>query len=137
MLETEHLRSEISSISDTLPLDGHRNQDRLSKADRETIAQFRHCLTAKVPIVDLYLFGSRARGDAEPDSDFDMFIVLDVNTPNCLPELRQQIDDVAWEVGFEKNRIISTIVTTPYQLKYGAMGANPLIQQIEQEGIRI
>jgi uncharacterized protein len=51
-------------------------------------------------------------------------------------ELRRRISEIAWEVGFEADRVISTIVTTRDQLEHGAMGANPLILNIEREGIR-
>jgi hypothetical protein len=29
----------------------------------------------------------------------------------CTPELRQRISEIAWEVGFELDRVISTVVT--------------------------
>jgi predicted nucleotidyltransferase len=48
-------------------------------------------------VLDLRVFGSRARGDAAPDSDLDVFIELD----GCDPELRQRISEIGWEVGFE------------------------------------
>lgn len=34
------------------------------------------------------LFGSRARGDAGPDSDFDLLVILDAAPPNELRSLR-------------------------------------------------
>ena len=41
-----------------------------------------------------------------------------------------------WEVGFEMDRVISTVVTTRTELERGAMGANPLVLNVEREGIR-
>ena len=103
-------------------------------ADRDLriAREFRRRLAAIAPVRDLRVFGSRARGDAAPGSDLDLFIELDEATP----ELRKQISEIAWEVGFERGRVISTLVATRDELERGAMGANPLILSIEREGIR-
>jgi len=85
-----------------------------------------------VPVLNLRVFGSRARGDAAPDLGLDVFIELE----GCTPELRQRISEVAWEVGFEMGRVITTVVTTRAELEHGARGVNPLVLNVEKEGIR-
>jgi predicted nucleotidyltransferase len=104
----------------------------LTETDRHIAREFQHRLANIVPILDLRVFGSRARGDAVPDSDLDVFIEVEA----CTPELRKRISEVAWEVGFEMERIISTVVTTRHELEHGAMGANPLVLTVEREGVR-
>jgi predicted nucleotidyltransferase len=104
----------------------------LIEADRRIAREFQRRLAALAPVLDLRVFGSRARGDATPDSDLDVFIQLEEVTP----ELRQRISEIAWEVGFETGRVISTVVTTRAELELGAMGANPLILDIKREGVR-
>jgi uncharacterized protein len=104
----------------------------LGEADRRIAREFRRRLSGIAPIVDLRVFGSRARGDAAPDSDLDLFIELE----HANPEMRQRISEIAWEVGFEMDRVISTVVTTRDDLEHGAMGANPLVLDVEREGVR-
>jgi len=104
----------------------------LTTTDRQIAREFRRRLEAIAPLLDLRVFGSRARGNAAPDSDMDVFIELEEFTP----ELRQRISEIAWEVGFEMDRVISTVVTTRAELEHGAMGANPLVLNVEQEGVR-
>ncbi len=105
----------------------------LTSTDRHIAREFLRRLAAIAPVQELRVYGSRARGDAAPDSDLDVFIVLDA----CSPELRRRISELAWEVGFELDRIISTVVTTPAELEHGAMGANPLYFNVQREGIRL
>lgn len=69
----------------------------LTKADRQIVREFQRRLADIAPVLDLRVFGSRARGEAAPDSDLDVFIELE----KCTPELRQRISEIAWEVGFE------------------------------------
>lgn len=64
--------------------------------------------------------------------DLDVFIELEEYSP----ELRQRISELPWEVGFEMDRVITTEVTTRAELEHGAMAANPLVLNIEREGLR-
>ena len=44
-------------------------------------------------LVALYLFGSRARGDHEPDSDVDVAVVLDQKLPDSFEVTREIVED--------------------------------------------
>jgi len=104
----------------------------LSERDRRIARELRHRLASIVPMLDLRVYGSRARGNAAPDSDLDVFVEVEDLTPG----LRRLISEIAWEVGFDADCVISTVVATRKQLEYGAMGASPLILNVEREGIR-
>jgi predicted nucleotidyltransferase len=101
--------------------------------DIQTALEFKRRAAAVVPIVQFSVFGSRARGDATAESDLDLFLVVD----RIDGDLRERISEVAWEVGFENDVVLSTFVITTEQLECGPLGVSPIVRQIEKEGIRL
>lgn len=103
----------------------------MTSRDRQTALEFKRRAAALMPIRQFRVFGSRARGDASAGSDLDVFLVVD----RIDPDLRERISEVAWEVGFENDVVLSTFVVTVKQLERGPMGVSPIVRQVEQEGI--
>jgi predicted nucleotidyltransferase len=101
----------------------------LASTDLRIVRQLKRRLIETTPVTRLVVYGSRARGDATPESDLDVYI----ETPSLSPGLRRRISEIAWEVSLERGVVISTLV---------ASGPNPLSGQpirlvIEKEGIVI
>lgn len=105
----------------------------LSPIDERIAAIFKRQLQKLVHPLDVRVFGSRARGDAAPDSDLDIYIELEEVTP----QLRDQISEAAWLVGFDHDCVISTFVVTREQLEHGALGASPLVASVMREGFAV
>jgi uncharacterized protein len=105
----------------------------MTAADREIARELRQRLAQGVQIEDFRVFGSRVRGEATPESNLDIYLVVTELTP----ALRRWIDEIAWKVGFDKDRVISTLVTTRRGLEQGPFGAQPVVCTIEREGIPV
>jgi predicted nucleotidyltransferase len=75
------------------------------------------------------LFGSWARGDAHPESDIDLLVVLrDMRSPWA--ELRR-MNDVAWHYSYANNTVLST---HPVDEKEFEEAATPLLRRVRVEG---
>lgn len=105
----------------------------MALGDKQTALEFKRRAAVLAPIRQLRVFGSRARGDATAESDLDVFLVVD----HIDADLREQISEIAWEVGFENDVVLSTFVVTVEQLERGPIGVSPIIRQIEKEGVRL
>jgi uncharacterized protein len=46
-------------------------------ADTELLQQCKRAIRSVVPDADVVLYGSRARGDAQDDSDYDLLVLVD------------------------------------------------------------
>ena len=65
-----------------------------------------------VPDAEIILFGSRARGTARPDSDWDVLVIVDA--PKLQP-VHRDIDYCLWDKGQQIGQEINTIVRTAAQ----------------------
>ena len=103
----------------------------LSEIDRSIALELKRRLEKVFLLNDFRVYGSRARGDSTPESDLDVYIEV----ASISNKKRKQISEIAWEVGFERDRVISTFIATHDQIIHGPLGASPIIFKIESEGI--
>ena len=79
---------------------------------------------------EVILFGSRARGDHQPDSDWDFLILLEQPVSRAD---KTAILDALYELELETETVISALVISkPEWHKRSVM---PLYQNIQQEGV--
>ena len=103
----------------------------MDEKDRRILEAFAARLRQVFPEARVWAFGSRARGDAEPESDLDTCVVV----PQFDFNVRKEISHIAWEVGFERDMIITTIVYPKEEFEQGAQLIDPLVKNILREGI--
>ena len=103
----------------------------MNTAERNVIETFRKLLSKKLKVDQLVLFGSRARGDAAPDSDMDILVIINKPTE----DIEEYISSCAWEAGFEYGMVIVPVVYSKKEWESGPDRISLLARAIEMEGV--
>jgi predicted nucleotidyltransferase len=98
------------------------------------IDQIRHTVHAVEPQAEIILYGSRSRGDAILESDWDLLILVDglVNDER-VDRLRHSLYEIEWDSG----EVISSIVRNREEWESDIYRAIPFHQRVQQEGMRL
>ena len=95
------------------------------------IEAFRRLLARKLHVDQIVLFGSRARGDAAPDSDMVILVIIDTPTE----VIDEYVSSCAWEAMFEYGMVIVPVVYSKEEWETGPDRFSLLARAIEMEGI--
>jgi predicted nucleotidyltransferase len=106
----------------------------LTDFDLQLAERLKHVLIEhNIPLYKAIVFGSRARGDAQPDSDLDVLVLVE----HITPALRKTVSHCAWEVGFEAGVLIQTVVMTREEAEHGPEQSSLLMLAVREEGILV
>jgi predicted nucleotidyltransferase len=102
-------------------------------AIRQLLKRCRDAIQTVVPDAEVILFGSRARGEAQPDSDMDLMILVDrVSTAG----LERKILETIYPIQLESGVMISFLVESRHRWESRLYRAIPIVQAVERDGVR-
>ena len=103
----------------------------LSKRDNEILDEFASMVRERFPDARIWAFGSRTRGVATEESDLDVCVVVD----RMDDSVDRAIMDIAWEVGFKHDIIISTVTYSQQEFETGPCSESTLVQNVLNAGV--
>ncbi len=86
------------------------------------------------PEAEVILYGSRARGTARADSDWDFLILLPKPVDSAL---EMQIKDRLYDIELETDTVLSSIIRSKQEWLSRRYEVIPLRQEIERYGIAV
>lgn len=86
------------------------------------------------PDARVFLFGSRAKGRADAESDWDFFILIDQKMSR---EMHDRLKDSLYDIELETDTVLSSIVRTRDEWFSSRYEAMPLKQAIDREGVEL
>lgn len=105
----------------------------MKPTDYEIAKELKKRVSYIARVIDFRIFGSRVRGDADEDSDMDIFIEVESMTK----ELKKKIYNIVWEVGFENFVFISPLIFTKEEIEQSPMKASPIVKSISEDGVPV
>ena len=103
----------------------------LSENDERVFSLFAALVRRKFPDASIWAFGSRTRSTAAEDSDLDVCVVVDLLDD----DVDRAIMDVAWEVGFDNDVVISTITYSRQEFEQGPCSESALVRAVLDLGV--
>ncbi|TAN44704.1 MAG: nucleotidyltransferase domain-containing protein [Nitrospirae bacterium] len=103
----------------------------MQKKDLEIVEKFKALVSERIKIHELRVFGSRARGDAEPDSDLDLLVVVE----SLDHSTERYISDCAWEAGFPEDVVVVPIAVSMDKVKNSPLKESVFIKNVYKEGV--
>lgn len=96
------------------------------------LSRIKQAVRAVEPDAQIFLYGSRARDEAKPDSDWDLLVLVkgEVNAKRT-SQIRRQIYEIEWETG----EVLCTIVRSQEQWQKPLSKVTPFWQSVNREGI--
>ena len=107
----------------------------MNKQDSKIVADLKQRLLAACPQegLKLIVFGSRSRGEAAPDSDLDVAVLVTRRTP----DLERRLDDVAyalmWDLDFRPIISLKVFAEADFQAK--VQQGFSFYRNIQREGL--
>lgn len=105
-----------------------------SSRDAELLSRCRDAVREVAPGAEVILYGSRARGDASPESDYDLLVLVDGPVDQ---DLDNRIGDRLYVLELESGTVLSLIVYAKEVWETPLYKAMPLHRNVDREGIKL
>ncbi len=100
----------------------------------ELLLAVKEAVQAVSPGASVILFGSRARGDAQPDSDWDFLVLTD--EPLGWRKERELLRGM-WRVEWQCGEVLNPIVHSRAEWQSPIREGSPFLQAVNREGIPV
>ena len=99
----------------------------------EALRKLKDALARDFQLVELRLFGSKARGDAHRESDIDVLVVLE----DCNWAIRKAVSALCFDLDLEFGVLISPVIYTRARLNSPLVRIAPFYQAVVREGVAV
>ena len=106
----------------------------LSWRDRAAIAAATRVVRQLAAVDEVILFGSKARGDDDPESDIDLLVL----TRRTLTRAeRHRIIDALFPIQIAYDIVLSPVFISSNEWRSGLVSALPIRSEVNEQGVRV
>lgn len=106
----------------------------LKENEKNALRELKSRLLEKFPDAEITLFGSKARGDFEEESDIDLLILLDSPVTS---KLEEEITHISYDIELAYDVVFGKIVENKDFWKSPLANSMPLHWNVDKEGIYV
>jgi predicted nucleotidyltransferase len=103
----------------------------LTTHERDALQEAKTEVASRFPLAWIKLFGSKARGNADPESDIDVLFVLD--TLNW--EAERSVFEICFHASLRHDILLAPLVMSRAETESPLTQATPFFQNVEKEGV--
>jgi len=107
---------------------------KLEQKERDSILEVSQVLKSDLPVTRLILFGSRARGTGELDSDIDLLILTSCPVSS---EVRAAISERLADINLRNDVLLTSVVVSEEDWSNGLIHYMLIHEEIEKDGCEI
>ncbi|MCL5103246.1 MAG: nucleotidyltransferase domain-containing protein [Armatimonadetes bacterium] len=106
----------------------------ISEVDKQLLADLKRTVLERLPDATLLLYGSAARGEREPESDYDVLVLTSRTLTTAEKEM---VGDAVYDLELAHEAVICTIFVSNEQWNLPLMVVSPFHRNVEREAIRL
>ncbi|MFO7651978.1 MAG: nucleotidyltransferase domain-containing protein [bacterium] len=106
----------------------------MTSVERAVAQRLRELVSRRLPVHRVVVFGSRARGDADPDSDLDVLVIV---ARTLTPADEEFVSDCAWEAGFGHGIVVVPVVFSLDEWERGPESRSLLARAVATDGVAV
>jgi len=110
------------------------NGNGLLPNEQRALDRLKEILARDFGLDRLILYGSKARGDADRESDIDVLVVLE-GEPDW--RTRRAVYDVCFDIGLEYDVLLQPVVYSQTRYNSPLIRATPFYRNVESEGVAV
>ncbi len=106
----------------------------LKDNERSALRELKEKMLERFPEAEIVLYGSKARGDFEKESDIDLLILTELPVTS---KLEEEISHITYDIELKCDVVFGTIVENRDFWDTPLANAMPLHWNIDREGVRV
>lgn len=105
----------------------------LNSNETEAVSKLKKILSENYKLIQMKLFGSRAKGDYNNESDIDLLIVIE----DYDWKLENEIYEICFEIGLEYDVLLSPVIFSKKEFDDKLTKVTPFYKIIAKEGLTL
>jgi uncharacterized protein len=110
------------------------NSINLAEKDRTSVLQAARSLKSDLPVSQVILFGSKARGQADVYSDLDLLVIFSCPVT---ARLRDTVSEKLAEINLQNDVVLSSVVVFEKDWADGLLRYMPIYAEVQRDGCEV